>query len=427
LKFGFCAKHRGTWPVALMCEALDVSRSGFYAWLTRPRSLRSIVDEVLGIQVRQSFVGSDRTYGARRVWHDVLAVGHECGLHRVERLMWAQGLRARPRRRGLPVDRGARSAIADNVLDRQFQADAPNQKWVADFTYIWTAEGWLYAAAVLDLYSRRIVGWSMHDSMTSQLVADALMMAVWRRGKPVQLLHHSDQGSQYTSEHFQALLREQGITCSMSRAGEVWDNSAMESFFSSLKTEKISRKVYRTRTQARADVFDYIEGFYNPVPPLAEQSRIVTRVEELMRLCDALEAKGQLEAAQHAQLVQTLLGTLTDSTSPEELADNWQRLATHFDLLLDRPEAIDALEQTILQLAVRGLLVPQDPADEPASELLKKIRSEKDRLIAAGKIKRDKPLPPIEDDEKPFELPAGWEWTAVHGVHQVVSERSEWY
>jgi putative transposase len=251
--------------VALMCEALDVSRSGFYAWLTRPRSLRSIVDEVLGIQVRQSFVGSDRTYGARRVWHDVLAVGHECGLHRVERLMWAQGLRARPRRRGLPVDRGARSAIADNVLDRQFQADAPNQKWVADFTYIWTAEGWLYAAAVLDLYSRRIVGWSMHDSMTSQLVADALMMAVWRRGKPVQLLHHSDQGSQYTSEHFQALLREQGITCSMSRAGEVWDNSAMESFFSSLKTEKISRKVYRTRTQARADVFDYIEGFYNPV------------------------------------------------------------------------------------------------------------------------------------------------------------------
>jgi TldD protein len=175
-----------------MCEALDVSRSGFYAWLTRPRSLRSIVDEVLGIQVRQSFVGSDRTYGARRVWHDVLAVGHECGLHRVERLMWAQGLRARPRRRGLPVDRGARSAIADNVLDRQFQADAPNQKWVADFTYIWTAEGWLYAAAVLDLYSRRIVGWSMHDSMTSQLVADALMMAVWRRGKPVQLLHLDD-------------------------------------------------------------------------------------------------------------------------------------------------------------------------------------------------------------------------------------------
>ena len=265
MKFEFVAKHRVAWPVNLMCEALGVSRSGFYAWLVRPRSRRSREDEVLGTHVRQSFVGSDRTYGSRRVWHDVLALGHRCGLHRVERLMREQALRARPRRRGLPKDLGERSAIADNILDRQFAASAPNQKWVADFTYIWTAEGWLYAAAVLDLYSRRIVGWSMQDSMTSQLVADALMMAVWRRGKPAALLHHSDQGSQYTSEHFQELLKEQGITCSMSRAGEVWDNSAMESFFSSLKTERTARKVYRTREQARADVFDYIERFYNPM------------------------------------------------------------------------------------------------------------------------------------------------------------------
>ena len=147
-----------------------------------------------------------------------------------------------------------------------------------------------------------------------------------------------------------------------------------------------------------------------PLPPLAEQSRIVTRVEELMRLCDALEVKGQLQAAQHAQLVSTLLGTLTASTTPEELADHWQRVAQHFDLLLDRPAAIDALEQTLLQLAVRGLLVPQDPTDEPASALLQKIRAEKDRLIATGQIKRDKPLPPITDEEKPFELPVGWEW-----------------
>ena len=178
--------------------------------------------------------------------------------------MRQQALRARPRWRGLPKDRGQRSAIADNVLDRQFQADGPNQKWVADFTYIWTAQGWLYTAAVMDLYSRRIVGWSMQDGMTSQLVVDALMMAVWRRGKPSALLHHSDQGSQYTSEHFQELLKDQGITWSMSRAGEVWDNSAMESFFSSLKTERTARKVYRSREQARADVFDYIERFYNP-------------------------------------------------------------------------------------------------------------------------------------------------------------------
>jgi type I restriction enzyme, S subunit len=147
-----------------------------------------------------------------------------------------------------------------------------------------------------------------------------------------------------------------------------------------------------------------------PLPPLAEQSRIVTRVEELMRLCDALEAKGQLEAAQHAQLVQTLLGALTASATPDELADNWQRVATHFDLLLDRPEAIDALEQTILQLAVRGLLVPQDPKDEPGSVLLQKIRTEKDRLIAEGKIKRDKPLPALEE-EVTLDLPNGWERT----------------
>ena len=160
------------------------------------------------------------------------------------------------------------------------------------------------------------------------------------------------------------------------------------------------------------------ETLQKPVflPPLDEQSRIVTRVEELLQHCDALEASGQLEAQQHAQLVGTLLGTLTQSETPEALADNWQRIATHFDLLLDRPEAVDALEETILQLAVRGLLVPQDPSDEPASSLLQKIRTEKDHLIAQGKIKRDKPLPPITDEEKPFELPQGWEWVRMGSV-----------
>nr|WP_315464951.1 restriction endonuclease subunit S [uncultured Rhodoferax sp.] len=159
-----------------------------------------------------------------------------------------------------------------------------------------------------------------------------------------------------------------------------------------------------------------LESLVLVVPPLAEQSRIVTRVEELMRLCDALEAKGQLEATQHAQLVSTLLATLTESETPEQLADNWHRIATHFDLLLDRPEAVDALEQTILQLAVRGLLVPQDPQDEPASELLKKIRAEKDKLIAEGAIKRDKPVPPIGEDQQPFVLPQGWEWARLVDV-----------
>jgi putative transposase len=181
-------------------------------------------------------------------------------------LMRQQGLKARPRRRRLPPDRGERQAgaIASNMLDRRFEAPAPNRKWIADFTYIWTVEGWLYVAAVVDLFSRRVVGWSMSATMTAQLVTDALVMAIWRRGKPRALLHHSDRGSQYTSEQFQRLMADHGVTCSMSRSGNCWDNAAMESLFSSLKTERTARKTYRTRNDARADVFDYIERFYNP-------------------------------------------------------------------------------------------------------------------------------------------------------------------
>jgi putative transposase len=266
MRFAFIAKHRSVWPVAWLCEALDVSRSGFHAWLRRGLSARAQADEDLTAKVRSSFVGSARTYGARRVWRDLLADGVSCGLHKVERLMRANAMRARPRRRGLPKDAGqASSTPAANVLDRQFSAERPNQKWIADFTYIWTAEGWLYVAAVIDLFSRRVVGWSMKAEMTAQLVADALMMAIWRRGKPDALLHHSDQGSQYASEQFQQLMADNGVVCSMSRSGNVWDNAAMESFFSSLKTERVGKKVYRSRDEARADVFDYIERFYNPV------------------------------------------------------------------------------------------------------------------------------------------------------------------
>lgn len=212
-------------PVLNLCEALDVSRSGFYAWLRRPLSKRSRDDEVLSRQSRDSFLDTDRTYGARRVWRDVLEAGSVCGLHRIERLMGKQALRARPRHRRMPIDRGERltSAIAPNVLDRQFQAAAPNQKWVAD----------------------------------------ALMMAVCRPGKPGALMHHSDRGSQYTSDQFRRLLDDLGVSCSMSRSGNCWDNAAMESFFKSLKTERTDRKVYRTRDDAKADVFDYIERFYN--------------------------------------------------------------------------------------------------------------------------------------------------------------------
>ena len=266
MRFGFIAKHRAVWPVRVLCSVLEVSASGFYEWLGRQPSQRSVANDKLSGLIRQSFEASDRTYGSRRVWRDVLAWGGRCGINRVARLMQAAGLAARRRRRRSPTDTGTRPehTIAPNLLQREFEADAPNKKWLADFTYIWTAEGWLYVAVVLDLYSRWVVGWSMKSEMTAQLVIDALVMAIWRRGKPKELLHHSDQGSQYTSEDFQRLLSAQGITCSMSRRGDCWDNAAMESFFSSLKTERMDRKQYATRDEARADVFDYIERFYNP-------------------------------------------------------------------------------------------------------------------------------------------------------------------
>jgi putative transposase len=249
-----------------MCRVLQVSHGGFYDWCARGPSRRCRDNARLTGLIRQSFLESGRTYGSPRVWRDLHDWGERASENRVARLMSRARLRARPKPRRLPSDEGARPehAIAPNVLDRQFEAEAPNRKWVADFTYLWTAEGWLYVAVVLDLFSRKIVGWSMSTTMTAQLVLDALIMALWRRGKPLELLHHSDQGSQYTSEDFQRLLADQGITCSMSRKGDCWDNAAMESFFSTLKMERTNRTRYRTRDEARADVFDYIERFYNP-------------------------------------------------------------------------------------------------------------------------------------------------------------------
>lgn len=266
MRYGFIARHRTVWPTRAMCRVMEVSHSGFYEWLGRSPSCWQRENLRLTGRIRESFEASDRTYGSPRVWRDLHEWGEVCSENRVARLMQAAGLQARRKRRRSPTDTGVRPehSIAANMLERQFEADAPNRKWVADFTYLWTAEGWLFVAAVLDLYSRRIVGWSMSGSMTAQLVSDALLMALWRRGKPDELLHHSDQGSQYTSEDFQRLLRDHGIVCSMSRRGDCWDNAAMESFFSSLKTERTSRKHYATRDEARADVFDYVERFYNP-------------------------------------------------------------------------------------------------------------------------------------------------------------------
>jgi putative transposase len=266
MRFSFIAKYRSVWPVRWLCAALEVTCAGFYAWLERPQSTRASMDATLIAAIQRSFSDSDRTYGARRVRGDLLDWGHRCGIHRVERLMRRSQLVARRRRRRMPFDVGPRPehSIAPNVLERRFDAATVNSKWVADFTYSWTAEGWLYGAAVMDLFSGRVVGWSMSSQMTAQLVSDAMLMAVWRRGPVKALLHHSDQGSQYTSEQFQRLLKEHGVICGMSRSGNCWDNAAMESFFSTLKTERTSRKNYQSRDDARADVFDYIERFYNP-------------------------------------------------------------------------------------------------------------------------------------------------------------------
>ena len=267
MRYGFIARHRSVWPVATMCRVLEVSRSGFHDWHRRRPCARALENERLTVRIRSFFELSRRTYGSPRIWRDLLEVGEHVGENRVARLMHAAQLRARARRLRRPQDQGVRPehTIAPNILDRDFQATAPNVKWVADFTYVDTAEGWLYVAVVLDLYSRRVVGWSMSANMTAQMVIDALLMAIWRRGRPRELLHHSDQGSQYSAEDFQRLLAHHGITCSMSGKGDCWDNAAMESFFSTLKAELIYRSPrYRTRDQARAEVFDYIERFYNP-------------------------------------------------------------------------------------------------------------------------------------------------------------------
>ena len=265
MKFAFVARFRPVWPTRVMCRLLGVSASGFYEWLDRPQSARSLANARLLVRIRESFVLSQQTYGSPRVWKDMIVAGESCSENRVARLMRVARISAQPKPRRKPTDVGMRPehSIAPNVLERDFAASGPNRKWAADFTYIWTGEGWLFLAVVVDLFSRRVVGWSMQPTMSAQLVLDALIMALWRRGKPTELLHHSDQGSQYTSEDFQRLLSAEGITCSMSRRGDCWDNSALESFFASLKKERVYRTTYPTRDEARADIFDYIEAFYN--------------------------------------------------------------------------------------------------------------------------------------------------------------------
>jgi putative transposase len=265
VKYGFIAKYRIIWPTRMMCRLLGVSSSGFYDWLGRPASAHERENAQFLKAIKHSYEASDGTYVSPRVVRDLIDAGFSCSENRVARLMKAAAIKARHKRRRAPGPLDSPVlAIAPNLLDRQFEATGPNQKWAADFTYVWTGEGWLFVAIVLDLYSRRVVGWSMQPTMTARLVMDALLMAIFRRGRSRAVLHHSDQGSQYTSEDFRRLLESPGLVCSMSRRGNCWDNAAMESFFSTLKTERLSKMHYRIRDDLRADVFDYIERFYNP-------------------------------------------------------------------------------------------------------------------------------------------------------------------
>lgn len=248
-----------------MCEVLEVSRSGFYAWLSRPESERSKHHRQLLEEIQEIHTDRDmQSYGSLRVHRELKARGRSVCRNTVARLMQSHGLAARTRKKyRVTTDSNHSLPLADNVLNRQFDQASPDRVWLADITCIWTQEGWLYLAAVLDAHSRKIVGWSMSDRMQTYLVMDALRMALGRRC-PDLLLHHSDRGSQYASQAYRELLQEHNITCSMSRKANCWDNAMMESFFATLKKERVHHEVYSTREAASQSVFEYIELFYNP-------------------------------------------------------------------------------------------------------------------------------------------------------------------
>jgi len=263
VKYRFIQAHRHEHAVQLMCRMLEVSPSGFYDWFKRPLSARAIEDQRLLKLIRASYEASGGVYGQRRVFQDLREIGESCGKHRVARIMKANKIRAI---HGYKIPRGPYgrpSIIAPNKLQREFTVDRPDRAWVTDITYIRTWQGWLYLAVVMDLFARKVVGWSMKPTLARALVLDAILMAVWRRKPKRKVLIHSDQGAQYGSDDWVRFCREHDLEPSMSRRGNCWDNAVVESFFSSLKKERIKKRVYKTRELARADVFDYIEVFYN--------------------------------------------------------------------------------------------------------------------------------------------------------------------
>lgn len=265
MRYAFIKEHGDLFPIGRMCQVLGVSTSGYYAWRQRPVSSRAQANESLKLKIEIIYQVSDGTYGSPRIYQELVEMGDGCSLNRVARLMRQHGIVAKQskKRPVITTVRNPADPVAPNLLDRHFQALEPNRKWVADITYIPTAEGHLYLAAVMDLYSRKIVGWAMADHLHTQLPLAALQMALQQRQPEPGLLHHSDRGSQYTSDLYQSVLHGYRCRVSMSRVANCLDNAPMESFFGTLKTERTDHRHYRTRAEAQADIFLYIEGFYN--------------------------------------------------------------------------------------------------------------------------------------------------------------------
>jgi putative transposase len=243
---------------------MNLHHSGYYAWKSEPASPRQKDDQRLLGLIKQSWLESGSVYGYRKITHDLRDLGERCGKHRVYRLMKQEGLRAQIGYRRRAGRYGKPAVVAENQLEQNFDVEAPNQVWVTDITYIRTHEGWLYLAVVLDLFSRQVIGWSMRSRIDAELAINALLMAVWRRNPKTPVIVHSDQGCQYSSHDWQAFLKAHGLVASMSRRGNCYDNAVAESFFQLLKRERIRRKIYIDREEARRDVFNYIEMFYNP-------------------------------------------------------------------------------------------------------------------------------------------------------------------
>lgn len=263
MKYQFIQEHCDRYPVQRMCHLLEASPSGYYHWLLKPLSDRAIEDLRLLQLIRASYAASSGVYGSPRVFLDLREAGEICGKHRVARIMREHSIKALRGYKAPRVIQGRPSIITANKLDREFTVTLPDRAWVTDITYIRTWQGWLYLAVVVDLYSRKVVGWSMKPTLARDIVLDALMMAVWRRKPQHRVLIHSDQGSQYSSDDWLRFCRHNNLEPSMSRRGNCWDNAVAESFFSSLKKERVKKRIYKTRELARADIFDYIEVFYN--------------------------------------------------------------------------------------------------------------------------------------------------------------------